>query len=961
VGENNLVVNLNVNGNGRQDAHQSAEQLFEQRPVEEIRGVEERAQKQVQLKQEELRQIIGASYREFIDSADGIKAMSESSIRAAKDLEEIKSKILELGKQLEKKLEEGTSTGKSLNEDSSVPLGLFDLGSRAKLLLDTPESIWAVLEAEKSNRGSLSHGARLAARAFVLWHSQGKEVSKKFPLLSKQKAQLVDLCRRLRTACLNRLEKARLERPLIIDALAALVLLDVVKGKDSSQAQQDQDLCKSGLSLCSIWLKQRLSAIPKAAGSWESLFEVGQIVKDVICEVESLFVASKQYAKVNLATLCLPDVEGDIWYKALPRHESELRLWKQHLDDFVQTTSPISLKMVSELCSKWIKSVQKESEKIGIEQIGVLSALPELMEAEKKVHSMLDGNDSDEYSGDSREFENHCLAILHRQVHLWKEFYEVSFVSKARGIIEESFSQILPMVKNEVQKIDPSAEVGLEYRNKLCRILDRIRVSVGKIFTETVEFILLPCDSSVLESRTSVLQSFLQECCFNLLTQIGEHLNQLMIDDSSSSGSSGAQPEYGVFLSNFCDCLQTENSELFSFIFGKPKEWLNIVLSNKKDISAIETYSLDISGIHKARSDIIGQLRESSLSTAQATLSSLEFPHKDEVNQKLQSISVGAYRSFVDHVCSSIQESVQDKLEKDYNLRSSKNDTNWEEVVVQHQDEEGNSIDMKFHLPHSPSSFVVHELFSALMELHKARYVKSNLPNLRAFEEALSLSFMKGFSHFLDGHGQSLSERGALQLLFDVRFLFDILAGGSQSSYSGASRVQTQHSRHSMQLEQRLSGLLDPIDWATYEPYLWKNEVQFYHRCGLLFHDFMAIHKVHSEKEVKMKSSTQSNIMEMSSNVPRFNYLPISTPSVFKAETADDMFNLLSGTFGEPQVKQTSQSSNSNSNNNDENGMAEKSNLFGSILGEKAAEATAMAQDLFSGGGFFTSLTGKPK
>ena len=811
-----------------------------------------------------------------------------------------------------------------------------------------------MLEAEKSNRGSLSHGARLAARAFVLWHSQGKEVSKKFPLLSKQKAQLVDLCRRLRTACLNRLEKARLERSLIIDALAALVLLDVVKGKDS-QADQDQDLCKSGLSLCSIWLKQRLSAIPKAASSWECLFEVGQIVKDVICEVESLFVASKQYAKVNLATLCLPDVEGDIWYKALPRHESELRLWKQHLDDFVQTTSPISLKMVSELCSKWIKSVQKESEKIGIEQIGVLSALPELMEAEKKVHSMLDGNDSDEYSAESREFENHCLSILHRQIHLWKEFYEVSFVSKAKGLIEESFSQILPMVKSEVKKIDPCAEIALEYRNKLCRILDRIRVSVGKIFTETVEFILLPCDSSVLESRTSVLQGFLQECCFNLLTQIGEHLEELMKVDSSSV-SGGTQPEYGVFLSNFCDCLQTENSELFSFIFGQPKEWLTIVPSNKKDISAIETYSLDISGIHKARSDIIGQLRENSLSTAQATLSSLEFPHKDEVNQKLQSISVGAYKSFVDHVCSSIQQSVQDKLEKDHNLRSTKNDTNWEEVVVKHQDEEGNSIDMKFFLPHSPSAFVVHELFSALMELHKARYVKSNLPNLRAFEEKLSLSFMKGFNHFLDGHEQSLSERGALQLLFDVRFLFDILAGGSHSF--GTSRVPQQ--RHSMQLEQRLSGLLDPIDWATYEPYLWKNEVQFYHRCGLLFHDFMAIHKVHSEKEVKMKSSAQSNIMEMSLNVPRFNYLPISTPSVFKAETADDMLNLLSGTFGEP-MKQSHASSEDKSGDGASMADKEKSNIFGSILGEKAAEATAMAQDLFSGAGFFTSLTSKPK
>ena len=101
-----------------EEAHQSAEQLFEQRPVEEIRGVGERAKRQVDLKREELRQVIGASYREFIDSADGIKAMSEASVSAAKDLDEIKSKIFALGKQLgknigkrEKGAEEGARNG----------------------------------------------------------------------------------------------------------------------------------------------------------------------------------------------------------------------------------------------------------------------------------------------------------------------------------------------------------------------------------------------------------------------------------------------------------------------------------------------------------------------------------------------------------------------------------------------------------------------------------------------------------------------------------------------------------------------------------------------------------------------------------------------------------------------------------------------------------------------------------
>ncbi|QDZ17574.1 subunit 1 of oligomeric Golgi complex [Chloropicon primus] len=909
------------------DGVKSAEHLFEQRPVEEIRGVEKRAREQVDLKREELRQVVGASYREFIDSADGIKACSTAATTAARDV-----------------------------------------------LLDTSESIWAVLEAEKnsqqqqqqtetSRHGSdteqsrvLSHGARLAARAFVLWQTQGKEVSRKFPLLAKQKVQLVDLCKKLRKACLSRLESARTDRALAVDALAALVLLDVVQAaqKTASSAGsglQDMASIKSGLSLCSLWLKQRLSAIPKATKSWESLSSVGEIVKDVLCEVESLFVASKQYSKANLASMCLPDVEGDIWYEALPRHEEELKLWRQYLDGFVHTTSPISLKMVSELCSKWVKSAQKESEAITKDHIGSLSELPVLMEAEKRIHGVLDATQKNDLSLDaSKDFEAHCLAILRRKVHLWNEFYEASFAERAKSIIKESFSEILPMVKNEVKKVDPSMDLELEYRNKLCRILHSIRVMVSKIFIEMMQFFLLPRDTSVLESRASSLQGFMQECCFDLLKDIGAYLEEVM--DKMSSESENLC-EYGVFLSNLCDCLQTENSQLFRFLFGKSKEWINAGTSNKKDISAIEMYSLDIEDIHKSKSELLEHLKENSLSSAQSALSSLDYPLKLEMDQKLQSISRNAFGAFVDHVCSSVQKSVESHLENDENLLSSKRDANWEEIVVQHQDEDGNNVDMKFCLPHMPSPFIVDHLFSALGELHKARYVKSNLPNFKVFEEELSRTFMKAFSGFLDKRSKSLGERGVLQLLFDVRFIFDVLAGGNtglSGSLGSLGSLGLTSAKHSA-LERRLSGLLDPIDWATYEPYLWKNEVQFYHRCSLLFQDFMSIHKVHGDKEVKTKSSSKSNIMEMSSNVPRFNYLPISTPSVFKAETADD---LLEAGFADSSSKQSSQGKMANGGSASDK---EKSNMFGSILGEKAAEATAMAQDLFSGAGFFTSLT----
>ena len=45
-------------------------------------------------------------------------------------------------------------------------------------------------------------------------------------------------------------------------------------------------------------------------------------------------------------------------------------------------------------------------------------------------------------------------------------------------------------------------------------------------------------------------------------------------------------------------------------------------------------------------------------------------------------------------------------------------------------------------------------------------------------------------------------------------------------------------------LESMLSSQLDPIDWATYEPYLWGNEATFYQRAGTLFGIILQTHRL---------------------------------------------------------------------------------------------------------------------
>ena len=48
-------------------------------------------------------------------------------------------------------------------------------------------------------------------------------------------------------------------------------------------------------------------------------------------------------------------------------------------------------------------------------------------------------------------------------------------------------------------------------------------------------------------------------------------------------------------------------------------------------------------------------------------------------------------------------------------------------------------------------------------------------------------------------------------------------------------------------LEGSLSNQLDPIDWATYEPYLWANEATYYQRAATLFGALLQTRRLHSQ------------------------------------------------------------------------------------------------------------------
>lgn len=98
-------------------------------------------------------------------------------------------------------------------------------------------------------------------------------------------------------------------------------------------------------------------------------------------------------------------------------------------------------------------------------------------------------------------------------------------------------------------------------------------------------------------------------------------------------------------------------------------------------------------------------------------------------------------------------------------------------------------------------------------------------------------------------------------------------------------------------LEATLTGRLDPIDWATYEPFLYANERRALSRCHVLFG---LLGDMGGKAEAPMAAArgagTGSNkgVLAMAAAGPRLAYLPINTPASVQRQTSGGAFPVVS-------------------------------------------------------------------
>lgn len=432
--------------------------------------------------------------------------------------------------------------------------------------------------------------------------------------------------------------------------------------------------------------------------------------------------------------------------------------------------------------------------------------------------------------------------------------------------------------------------------------VSRIRDAVDSCCRSVLEDLLCFLESPKASLRLRNLAPYLQDKCHasisRILTDLKDELDTFRASlDKVKRGSDFQSPpsiiERSLFIGRLLFAFQNHSRHI-PVVLGSPRSWMNEVSSSEKLFSlskhsrlSFEPSAPDSPGKHSRRQM---SLAASALFGANESTN----PKLEELIGSMRDLCVAAHGLWILWISDELANILSEDLRQDDGLSAATPMRGWEELVVkQDQSTEGDS-EMKISLPSMPSLYISSFLFKACEEIHRVGGHVLDKTILQQFARKL-LEKVIGIYDNLVTRESRISEKGVLQVLLDLRFTADILSGCDSNASEGLTKgpstklafrrkqdkniIKSATRQRIDDLINRLSQRLDPIDWQTFEPYLWENERQSYLRHAVLFGFFVQLSRLYTDTVQKLPTNTESNIMRCST-VPRFKYLPISAPAL---------------------------------------------------------------------------------
>ena len=243
------------------------------------------------------------------------------------------------------------------------------------------------------------------------------------------------------------------------------------------------------------------------------------------------------------------------------------------------------------------------------------------------------------------------------------------------------------------------------------------------------------------------------------------------------------------------------------------------------------------------------------------------------------------FRAWAERFARTVGVELSRALPQDERLGSREVPRDWEEESGLGDESGGDGKnEVSLRLPALPSPYALGCLHAASSEALRCGGHLMSADGIAALVRATAKECGGAYADFVQSATSTtdrLSERGVLQAMFDLRFVMEVLLGpGCMSGGRGKAGDANDEGDvlvAATRAERTLAARLDPIDWATYESFLWRNERRAYSRCATLLGLLTQSHRAPAGAD-KVPPATSSDA-KAATPPPRFTYLPVSLPA----------------------------------------------------------------------------------
>ncbi|XP_021772258.1 conserved oligomeric Golgi complex subunit 1-like [Chenopodium quinoa] len=462
---------------------------------------------------------------------------------------------------------------------------------------------------------------------------------------------------------------------------------------------------------------------------------------------------------------------------------------------------------------------------------------------------------------------------------------------------------IIPSVKALPEEFDFGSCLSAYFGPEASKIRDAVDSCCQSVLEDLLYFLESPKAPLRLKDLAPYLQTKCYESISTILVDLTNELDKLRAAlDNVKKGSKLPPPaaiiERSLFVGRLLFAFRNHSKHI-PVVLGSPRVWANetVALNSETFSSVSKTLRISLDSLTPGSPKPLfnNSKRQMSL-TVSALFGATDStsPKLEELTSSMRDLSIAAHGLWISWVSDELASILSKDLRVDDALLATNPLRGWEEIVVKQDQSSEAESDMKILLPSMPSLYICSFLFRACEEVHRIGGHVLDKTILQQFAKRL-LEKVIGLYSDLVANGVQMSEKGVLQVLLDLRFAGDVLSGYDSTLNDGllkspstkySYRRKPDKSTAKSATRERIDGLinrfsqrLDPIDWQTYEPYLWENERQSYLRHAVLFGFFVQLNRLYTDTVQKLPTNSESNIMRCST-VPRFKYLPISTPAL---------------------------------------------------------------------------------